>query len=188
MAYVTVTELKRYLGIDGDNVADDALLSDMVQRAQAVIESRTGRTFEAATDTTRHHGADCIDGYRLWLDGDLVSVTSIVNGDGAAVATDQVMTQPRNRRPAHALVLASTAGVQWDADSGDIAVTGRWAYSLTPPADIVQATVRLAAWLYRQKDNVGADAPMLAGDTMILPSRLPADVTELLQPYRQVHV
>ena len=48
MAYVTVIELKRYLGIDADNSADDALLADLVQRAQAVVDSRTGRTFEAA--------------------------------------------------------------------------------------------------------------------------------------------
>lgn len=188
MAYITVIELKRYLGIDADNTADDALLADMAQRAQAVVEGRTGRVFEAAADTARTFGAESVDGAWLWLDADLYSVTSVVNGDGAAVAADQYALRPLNRRPAFALLLKSQASAAWDADSAAITVTGRWAYSLTPPADVVQATVRLAAWFYRQKDNVGADSPMLAGDTMILPSRLPADVAELLQPYRQVHV
>ena len=188
MAYVTVIELKRYLGIDADNTADDALLSDMVQRAQAVIEHRTGRTFEAAADTVRTFGADSVDGAWLWLDGDLCAVTSVVNGDGATVAAEQYAVRPTNRRPWFALLLRPAASVAWDASSGDIAITGRWAYSTTPPADVVQATVRLAAWLYRQKDNTANDSPMLAGDTLILPSRLPADVVELLQPYRQVLV
>ena len=186
MAYVTVIELKRYLGIDADNSTDDALLSDMVQRAQAAVDNRTGRTFEAAADAAHTFDAGSVDGDWLWLDDDLCSVTSVVNGDGATVAAGQYTTRPVNRRPWFALLLRPDASVAWDAASGDIAVTGRWAYSLTAPADVVQATVRLAAWMYRQKDNTANDSPMLAGDTLILPSRLPADVVELLQPYRRV--
>ena len=186
MAYVTVIELKRYLGIDADNSADDALLADLVQRAQAVVDSRTGRTFEAAADTARTFGADSVDGDWLFFDADLCSLASVVNGDGAAVAADQYTTRPTNRRPWFALLLRPYASAGWHTERGDITVTGRWAYSLTAPADVVQATVRLAAWFYRQKDNTGADVAMLAGDTMILPSKLPADVVELLRPYMRV--
>jgi hypothetical protein len=188
MAYVTVSELKRYLGIDVENAIDDALLSDMVQRAQAVVNTFTRRTFEATADEMRVHGWGLVDGACLFLDGDLCAVTSVVNGDGATLQATEYFTMPRNRAPFYALQLRPAVGYVWDGATGDILVTGRWAYSLTPPADVVQATVRLAAWLYRQKDNTGADSPMLAGDTMILPSRLPADVVELLRPYQRLLV
>ena len=71
---------------------------------------------------------------------------------------------------------------------GQIAVTGKWGYSLTAPADVVQATVRLAAWFYRQKDNAAGDQAIVTGDVTVLPARLPEDVRKLLRPYLRVLV
>jgi len=51
----------------------------------------------------------------------------------------------------------------------------------------VQATTRLAAFLYRQKDsNADLDRPLLTGDGVtIMPSSLPHDVRQILDPYRK---
>lgn len=185
MAYASLTDLTTYLGID-DSTADDGLLGRLLVRAQAAIDTHTRRTFEATVDETRWHTLDDVCGRQLQFDGDLCAITSIVNGDGATVAASEYHTLPRNRTPYYAAELWPDSVTAWDADSaGQIAVTGKWAYSLTAPADVQHACVRLAAWLYRQKDNTAGDQTVIIGDTTILPARLPSDVQQLLQPYRR---
>lgn len=72
---------------------------------------------------------------------------------------------------------AQTAGDDTDA-------TGTLLYT---PVDIVTACRRLAAWMYRQKDNQLGDqlnVPVVSGDgTMIMPTTLPQDVSQILKPY-----
>lgn len=185
MAYADLADLLLYLGIEED-VVDDTLLQQFLARAQAAIDSYTRRTFEAAADTTRYHDADYISAQTLMLDGDCCAVTAVVNGDGSTIPAEEYRLQPRNRPPFFALQMESSGSYSWSADGSSIAVTGRWAYSVTPPADVVHACIRLAAWFYRQKDNTGLDAPMLSGSVTILPPRLPVDVEQLLKPYRSL--
>ena len=182
MAYASIADLTVYLGID-DSTADDGLLAQLLTRAQAAVDGMCNRTFEVSADTTRYFDVRAIDGYLLHLDADLCAITSIVNGDGVTVAGTNYTTEPRNAKPYHALRLRWNSTVLWDGLTGDIAITGKWAYSLTAPAAVTHATVRLAAWMYRQKDNTAGDAPMIAGDVTILPARIPSDVEALLAPY-----
>ena len=182
MAYASLSDLTAYLGID-ESTADDALLTQLLARAQAAVDGMCQRTFEASADSTRHYDCRSVDGLTLYLDADLCAVTSVVNGDGITVAPTSYTTEPRNLTPFHALRLRSVVGLAWDGISADIAVTGKWAYSLTVPADVQHATVRLAAWMYRQKDNTGNDAPVIAGDITILPARIPTDIESMLAPY-----
>lgn len=191
MAYATLAELKAYLGFDNStrvSTQENDLLTSLLARAQASVDGMCQRTFEASTDTVHHFDGRAIGGRVLYLDGDLCAITSVVNGDGITVAGTAYTTEPRNVTPWHALVLRPTADIAWDGVTADIAITGKWAHSTSAPADVVQATIRLAAWMYRQKDNTGNDQPMIAGNVTILPSRLPADVTEMLQPYKRVLV
>lgn len=181
MAYAAPAQLQDYLGID--TAEDDALLVAMLTRAQAAVDGMTQRTFEATADTVRYFDWRAIGARMLYLDADLCAITSVVNGDGITVAPTSYTTEPRNLTPFHALRLRSVVGLAWDGISADIAVTGKWAYSLTAPAGVVHATVRLAAWMYRQKDNTGNDAPVIAGDITILPSRIPTDIESMLAPY-----
>lgn len=187
MAYATLAELKTYLSISGNG--DDTLLAALLVRAQAIIDAHCRRTFEAAADTTRYFDAeDDIDGDDLVVDTDLYSVTSVTNGDGTAIASTEYVLEPANHRPAYAICLKDTSSVVWtwsDHHENAISVTGRWAYSLTAPADIAHACIRLAAWLYRQKDtSVEVDAvSVTSGGAVITPSGLPTDVTLLLRTY-----
>ena len=185
MAYATITDLTVYLGID-ESTADDGLLTQLLARAQAAIDTYTRRTFEAAADVTRWHTLDNVWGRQLQLDGDCCAITAIVNGDGATVAAAEYYTLPRNRTPFYAVELYGDSTVGWvdgGRSGGQIAVTGRWAYSTTAPADVTHACVRLAAWFYRQKDNAAADQAMIIGDTTILPARIPTDIESMLAPY-----
>ena len=77
----------------------------------------------------------------------------------------------------------------WEFDDSDdeISIAGTWGYSATPPADIAHACVRLAAFLYRQKDtSADIDRPLMTGDGVtIMPSAIPQDVKSILDNYRR---
>lgn len=207
MAYATVEQLRQTItsGPGALGAGDDALLTIYLADAQQMIDDFCDRTFEAAADTTRY--LDAIADLRtldtpgriqlglvdrtLWLGADLCQITSVVNGDGTTVSPSAYVTEPRNAPPYYALTLKSGANVAWtfvDSPEGAIAVTGRWAYSVTADALIRGATLRLAAWMYRQRNAPdGADRPIVTGDGVtILPAALPKDVYERLQARRRL--
>jgi len=185
--YTTLDSLKAYLGVETS--ADDGLLGDLIGRASAAVDALCNRTFSADEDSTRTFDARLdVTGRTLWLDADLCALTSLVNGDGATIPPGDLLLWPRFGPPWSEIRLLRAADVAWTYDDGPenaISVSGRWAYSVEPPADVVQATVRLAAWFYRQKD-VGYEParPTFAGVTYS--ADLPSDVLTLLTPYRRL--
>lgn len=98
-------------------------------------------------------------GQTLILDSDLAEITQVVNGDGSVLAASAYIGLGRtgaNTTPYWGIQLKSTSAVYWtysNSPENAIAVTGYWAYSKTPPAVIVQATLELAAYLYRRRDS-----------------------------------
>lgn len=190
MAYATTAELKTYLGIS--EATDDTLLGVLLAAAQVAIDAYCRQTFEAAADTTRYFDAvRDVDGRKLLLDAPLAAITTITNGDSVAVTTGQYVTEPRNAAPYYALALKSNVAVAWThtgTPENAISILGRWAYSVSAPADIKQTTIRLAAYLYRQKDNSGdLDRGIaIGGNAMLLPAQLPKDIQQLLRPYRRL--
>jgi len=185
MAYASLADVKAYLKLTVTDTADDALITSLVARAQAAIDSYKQRTFEALSDTERTFDAvRDVDGAYLSLDADLCAVTSITNGDGTTVTTGQYVTDPRNGTPYFRIKLLSSSGVAWTytTDPEDaISVVGKWAYSATAPADIVQACVRWAAHMYRQKDSSTFETTVYPNAGIIeRPMGMPADVKMLL--------
>lgn len=187
MAYASKELFKSYAGVDVD--ADDALIERLLESAQAMVDNYCRRRFEAVADSTRFFGAEHTNGNTLWLDRDLCQITGIVNGDNTALTSSDYRIQPRNAIddgvPIYAIELTNHR--RWHVRDGDVAITGRWAYSVEPPADIVQATIRLASYLYRQKDAGGdLDRPVLVSMSMtILPAALPRDLMQALDSYRR---
>lgn len=192
MAYTSNTDLKVYLGIAASNTDDDTLLTTLIARAQAMIDAYCRQTFEASQDSTRYFDPTRdVDGRTLYLDAPLCAITSVTNGDGNTVASTQYITEPRNSTPWHKLTLKANSSLAWthsDTPENSISIVGKWAYSTTAPADVVQACTRLAAYLYRQKDNQGndLDRPIAMGDgVLLMPPTLPRDVERILAPYRR---
>jgi hypothetical protein len=189
MSYATLADLKRYLDIVVGNVIDDDLLTAALESASAIIDNETHRTFVAASDTTRYLDAiKDVDGRRLWLGGDLAQLTSVTNGDGATIPLNAILYEPDEvGEPDYALILRGSSGLSWtyDQDSeGAIAIVGRWAWSVTPPPPIQQATKRLAAWLYRQRDNaLDLDRTVIVGTSVLTPAAIPVDVMTIIRPY-----
>lgn len=184
MAYTTLADVKAYAGISV--TTDDTLITALIPRAQAIIDAYTGRKFEAET-LTRYFHAEDVEGQYLWLSGyDLLTVTTLTNGNGVVIDAANFRTEPRNTSPKWRIRLDDN--YTWEFADGDseISVAGTWGWSTTAPADIVHACIRLTTFIYRQKDNsTDLDRPLVTGDGVtIMPSALPVDVTRLLDPYR----
>ena len=186
MAYTTVAEVKQYLGIA--EATDDALLRAMIAAAQKAIDLYCRRTFEADTDSTRYfdYSEEYIDGYDLWLDEDLCAITTVTNGDGVVVASNERTTVPRNETPYYKIRILSDADVYWTYDDewmDAISIVGRWAYSTEAPADVAQACVRLASNYFRAKDAPLTDVTAIEAGVVIKTPGMPADVKMMLRPY-----
>lgn len=201
MAYVTTAQLKTYMGITASG--DDSLLSLCIDRAQSAIESYTNRVFEAGSDTTRKYtpiidrigsgmgfNGDLIDDYTIDTQYDLISITSITNGDTTNIPTGSVVTMPLNFTPAWAVRIKQASGYFWTytgSPEASVSITGRWGYSLTAPANIQQATLRLASQMYRQRDGSPdlSDSIISADGSAIVSGAMRSDVKALLNPYRR---
>ena len=197
MAYLASSDIKDYGGIPATDTADDAELTAIIARAQTYIEEYTGRVFSAssASESTHYFTVGQDTGTRiLWLDGDLNTLGSngITIGSDTLATTDYT-TRPRNARPYYAIKLNANSPLTWDNPTSDgdyedaITVSGQWAYSSDVPNDIKQAMLRLVKWYYKQgrvTDEV-ADRPIITeSGVVVMPSQIPADITEILERYR----
>lgn len=186
--YCTVASLKRYLGISAATTTDDVLLAELIQSADGIIDRMTRRKFEAASDTTRYFDAVAdVFGYELIFDEDICAITTVTNGDSVVVSSSEYVTMPRNQTPYFGIRILVSANKTWtyvtDRENA-ISVVGKWAYSSTPPHDIEQASRRLAAYLYRQKDNANdLDRAVVVGNATVLPTEIPGDVMAMIRPY-----
>ncbi len=190
MAYLTLAVLKNYLSVDAAEQSEDTTLQLSLDAAQAAIERWTSRKFETPFDTThvvniQDHLTFSDGPYaKLWLDAECCQLTQVLNGDSVTVIPlSAVVTFPRNLTPFQAIQLRNYywGFGQW----GDIQILGRWGYSITPPADIVQATKRLAAYFYKQKDSQVFDVTVdTATGQVTVPKGIPADVRAIVDSYR----
>ncbi len=182
--YATADLIKTYLRIGGSG--DDTLLAALATRASRIIDDYCGRWF-ASRSETRHYDAfgSHITGKLLLLDADLLSLTALTNGDGAAISTNDVILRPINWPPYFGIALRQGSGLSWaytTSPEGAISVEGVWGYSTTPPEPVVHAAVRLAGWLYRQRDT-GGQAGVTAQGVGIPEALIPRDVRDLIDPY-----
>jgi hypothetical protein len=196
MAYITLSGLKTYLEITSDS--DDAILTTFIETAQSEVESYTKRVFEAPADTTRHftplsnaNGGDLLrDGYTLCFDTDLVSITSIVNGDGTTLPSGSYIALPLNQPQKESVKIKNNVQYFWtygDEPVGSVAITGRWAWSITPPGPVVMATYMLARYFYDRRNDSSSNRDVLSSDGVVIAAaKIPGDIFKLLAPYQRL--
>jgi hypothetical protein len=188
MTYCKAIDVVKHLGID--SLTDTPLIESLVVSATAFIDGYCHRAFAAAADTTRYIDARGrhIRGLSLFLDnvGELAQITQIVNGDGLELASTDYVTTPRTLPPFWSIRIKGRSGKQWtftDDWEGAIEITGRWAYSITPPDAIREACVQYAAFLYRQKDQPLTDVTAIEAGVVMRPVGLPVHIKMMLAPF-----
>ena len=176
--YITVSEFKAYRNISG--TGDDNLILSMVAAATGYLENGWGYVYRCDSDTDREFYADDVNGLTLNFDKPLASITSVANGDGAAVASTEYITLPRDA-PYYAVRLRETSTVRWNTYTDNITVTGRWAYSVTPPARVKEACKVIVNYLYDKKNTgIDADRQIITAEGIILPAGISKAVSDLM--------
>jgi len=193
--YSDLNSLKQYmtsggtpLPIDAD---DDGLLTSFIETASRYIDDDTHRTFVAHIETRLY---DLPDGNSLYIDDDdLLTITTLTNGDGVAIAPAGYNLYPLNKYPKNEIRLKWSSTVYWQySTAGDseavISVLGEWGYSFTPPRDIATLTMALAHNLYKARfgESVEGTARVTAAGVVITPGDVPAWGEKVLARYRRL--
>lgn len=189
--YATLIEFKNYNKIVSPDLTDDGVVEDIIEGASRLIDTYTGRTFYARTET---HYYDTPDWYDLWItDDDLLTITTLTNGDGTTIASTKYKLLPLNKSPKYQIWLEPSSGVVWTYDTnsepmGAITVAGTWGYSATAPDDIKQACLILSVAEYHRRfgENTSATATITGAGVVITPQGMPKSVTDILNKYRKI--
>lgn len=187
--YIGTTELRQYLSPDDSlGTLENGLLNSCVLRSEQAIDSYTRRSFATVAGTRYYTRHNVVFGRekRLYLDDDLYALHRVYNGDSSGtIPIGSIWTEPRNEGPPYRILQLKSSQVWVFATDGEITIAGGWGYSGTAPDDIVQASVRYAAYLYRQKDvGPGDIAGFQESGEVKVAKGLPDDVKYLLAPYR----
>jgi hypothetical protein len=180
--YVTTADFKAYaLPERGTDSNDDDVITAIIEGVSRGIDQICHRRFYCDTaDETRVYDTpkDRIAGV-LYLDTDLLSITTLTNGDGSVITSGQYVLEPYNTTPKFAIKIRPTVAVAWRDNGGDtlgaISVQGQFAYSSTPPAAVREACKIWAKNEYKSRfgDNSGGMVQVTAAGVVITPESIP---------------
>jgi len=192
--YVTLAQVKAYLGIPVADTVDDAMLEQIVESSSRSIDRIAGRYFyQDAGTSARYYRA--VSPVSLLVD-DISTTTGLtvaISTDGTNYSTPMVydtdfIVEPFNAaatgRP---YTLLTSLGTQyfpypWNYRPG-VRVTARWGWPSIPD-DIVEACLILCADLYKRKDSVGGVLG-LSEMGAIRMSPLGRDISAMVRAYRR---
>lgn len=129
----------------------------------------------------------------LYLGRDLLTVTTLTNGDGNVISSTGYWLEPRNDPPYRQIRLRSSESWVFNTD-GEITVAGTWGRTSSPPDDIVEAALELIAYRYRNRDNPVFDVTASPEIGVItVPKGFPITVERILErggylskPYQKI--
>jgi len=152
MTYPTLAQCKTYMGVVG--AADDTEITQMLVHAIKAVEKHTHRVFVGATATKTFFVRFPFvtrNGLQLNLYEDLVSVTTVTNGNADVVASGDYDLYPAI--PYYQINIRRGKSVHWQSDGDDtpISIAGKWGYAVACPDDIFLEIMRIAALSFRAK-------------------------------------
>ncbi len=192
MAWTTAAEIRDLTDIDSG--VEDVLLKALIANAEKHIETQTDRQFTAAAATRYYDPTDpeVVNGPYLYLDEDLVSVTTLINGDADTLtaATEYILQPVNTGPPYHEVKLITSGGIMWTFDDDPeiaISLLGSWGYQATVPVDIKYACQLLSIYYYRSRQATpDQDRQIMADGIVIAPAQVPSMVNDLIGPYRKL--
>lgn len=191
--YVTLNELKAFVGITAGDTADDATLTRALSAAEAQIDTYTGRKFTAdVSPVIRYYTAQ--DDETVLID-DVQTTTGLVvktdnDGDGTFETTWALNTEFR-LGPYNAAVdsgpwsyLVTVGSRRWPPATRAVEVTARYGFTAVP-APVQQAALIQAAFLWKRKDApFGIAGSAEYGSELRILASLDPTARSLLLPYR----
>ena len=187
--YATLVEFKILGDIDSTDSDDDTAIDRIIEGTSRYIDSKTQRTFYARTET-RNFDVPRNRSRSLFLDDDLLTITTLTNGDGNTIASSEYHLLPKNLTPFNEVRLTKTTTVFWATDSGGddewvIALAGGWGWVAATPDDIREACFMISQSLYKRRmgENVSGIATVTAAGVVITPQDVPSVAADILARY-----
>lgn len=185
MAYATVAEYTTWLralsttqpvNLQLDNADVTAGYQLFLDEATALIESETKRVF-TATSATKYFDKHAQDAGKplLLITPDLLTVTAVVNGDGATLDSSVYWAHPRNTTRKFGIELTPTGGAAWSFTNGYVAVTGTWGVMATPDNFVKKVTMRVA-WYIQQSRTFTGQVTTFGNGTRQHEASMPQDI------------
>lgn len=123
---VTLHALRRYMGLDAADTADDDRLLTVLMSAARTIERAAGRRFTPHAAAIRH---TWMDAQWLVLRDDLLELTGLTNGDGTEIDLADVLLIPPGDPAAGLLCLTNGRSFSWQTTPvAALTVTGVWGW------------------------------------------------------------
>jgi len=189
--YVTLAEFKIFADIDSTEANDDTAIENIIEGVSRYMDGRTERTFYARTET-RYFNVPKDRGRSLFMDDDLLTITTLTNGDGDTVASSEYHLLPKNLTPYNEVRLTKSTTEYWDVDSsGDdefvISIAGTWGYMAAHTDDIREACSMIAQSFYKRRfgENVSGIAKVTAAGVVITPQDVPSAAADILNRYKK---
>jgi len=186
--YATLADFKAYARITSTDSTDDGVIESIIEGASRYIDGKTGRTFYTRSETRY---MDTPDGRELWLDDDLISISTLTNGNATVLTTSDYVLLPNNASPKYSIKLRDASSASWELSSTDnspekaITIVGSWGYAATAPDDVALACLMISEAAYKRRfgENMSGTATITAAGVVIAPQDIPAGARELLRPY-----
>lgn len=185
--YATLAEFKLWADISSTNTDDDSVIEDIIEAASRYIDAETARTFYARTET-RYYSIP--GGRQLDVDDDLLTITTLTNGDATTIAATEYNFIPKNVTPYRAIRLKDSSTDYWTFDSDGnseyvISILGTWGYAATAPHDIRQACMMIATSMYKRRfgESTSSVATVTAAGVVITPQDVPSHAARIIRRY-----
>lgn len=180
--YVSINEYIAWIAQNsngGESIpsADKDELESYLEAAQDYIEEKTGRWFEGRA-AIRYYDGSAIDAQypnRLLLDADLLSVTTVTNGDGSVIASNQRALYPYNEVPKWGILYLN--GYWTGAPDKLIRIDGTWGMTQAPSPTCKRMVKRLA-FIIQSTRTSAATSQTLPDGTRIFETAVPPDIKD----------
>lgn len=190
--YATLAEFKAWATIESENATRDGVIEQCIEAASRYIDDETLRTFYARTET-RYFSVPSDGGRELEMDDDLLTITTLTNGDDDTIAATEYNLLPKNKPPYSSIKLKASSSYYWDMDSDGnheyvISVAGTWGYAASAPHDIRQACLMIAQSMYKRRygENVSSITKVTAAGIVITPQDVPGIAAQTLRKYKRM--
>lgn len=151
--YCQISDIKESLNISGGSY--DAQLNEYIATASDWIDNYSGfgsvsRAFGVSSETTRYLNRSHVRSKTLYTDEPFVSISAVVNADGATIPSDAYRLMPRNHPRFSQIHLLSTHNWSFVDIDSEIEITGKFGYSESIPSFVSEACRHFSGWLFRR--------------------------------------
>ncbi len=189
--YATLDQYKGFADVDSTDGDDDAAIEKIIEGVSRYIDLKTQRTFYARTET-RKYSLPPDGGRELELDDDLLTITTLTNGDDVEIEATDYNLIPINETPKSAIRLKQTSTIFWALDSDGnsefvIDVAGTWGYMTNHTDDIREACLMTTQSFVKRRfgENVSGIAKVTAAGVVITPQDVPSSAADIINHYKK---